>query len=386
MSLTVLIAPSGFKELLSVTEVIDAITEGVRRAMPDITILSAPMVDGGEGTTEALVRATSGRMHHTIVTGPTLAPVQSFWGELGGAGPRTAVIETAAATGLALVPRNKRDPARCTSRGVGELILQALDHGAERILIGCGEGGANDGGAGMARALGVRLLDGDGRDLPEGGGSLGQLTWIDLSGLDPRLSSVRIDAAVSLHTMLLGPCGVTRLFGSQKGASRAQAAQLENEMQAWADKVRVVTGHDVATLPGAGTSGGLAAALVAFAGGHLHPGFEIMRQYLQFDDLLRRADLVITAEGSLDGHSPYGKIPCEVARRAQAQDIPTIALAGTIGKGAHHTFDHGIAAFASIVKRPCSLDEALRHSHKLLRRAAEDAMRMMQVGRRLSLD
>lgn len=385
MSLTVLIAPSGFKESLSVDDVTLAISEGVLNALPDATILAAPMVDGGEGTTEALVHATGGQMFEATVTGPVGDPVASFWGLMGGDGPKTAVIEMAAAAGLSLVPRDRRDPTLTTSRGVGELILRALDHGVERILIGCGDSGINDGGAGMARALGARFLDKRGRELPEGGGALEDLARIDIRGLDSRLASVQIDAAVNWHNMLLGPKGVACVFGPQKGATPRQVRQLERGLQTYAKAILTATGKDVGAAQGAGASGGLGAGLIAFAGATLHPRFEIMLQYLDFDRLLDRADLVITAEGSLDGQSPYGKVPCEVARRAEAKGIPTIALAGTIGKGARETFDHGISAFASIVKRPCSLEEAIAKGEKLLRRAAEDAMRMMQVGRELAL-
>lgn len=385
MTLTILIAPSGFKESLSVNDVTCAIAEGVRRAMPDACILSAPMVDGGEGTTKALVEATGGRLHHATVTGPVGDPVPGFWGELGGAGPRTAVIEMAAAAGLSLVPRDRRDPTLTTSRGVGELILRALDEGAERILIGCGDSGINDGGAGMACALGARLFDKAGRELPEGGGALEGLSQIDLAGLDPRLAHVRIDAAVNWHNMLLGPKGVARVFGPQKGATPDQVQLLDRAMETWAKQIWAATGKNVGSLPGAGASGGLGAGLVAFAGASLHPRFDIMREYLDFERLLDRADLVITAEGSLDGQSPYGKVPCEVGRIAAARGIPTIALAGTIGQGASETFQHGISAFASIVKRPCTLEEAIRLGDKLLRRAAEDTMRMLQVGQRLAV-
>lgn len=381
--LTVLIAPSGFKESLSVDEVAQAIAEGIRRAAPGARILSAPMVDGGEGTTEALVRATGGTLHPVTVTGPVGDPVAAAFGLLGGDGPRTAVIEMAAAAGLRLVPRDRRNPMLTTSRGVGELILAALDAGAERILVGCGDSGINDGGAGMAQALGARLLCEDGAELGSGGGELLWLHRIDLSGLDPRLAQVQIDAAVNWHNALLGPRGVARVFGPQKGATPAQVQDLERALIRWAAAIRAETGVDVAAAPGAGASGGLGAGLMAFAGARLHPRFDIVMQYLDFDRLLDQADLVITAEGALDGQSPYGKVPCEVARRAEEQGVPTIALAGTIGKGAGETLAHGISAFASIVKRPCTLEEAMAKGEKLLRRAAEDAMRMVLVGQRL---
>ncbi len=384
MTMTVLVAPSGFKESLSVTDVTKSISKGILRAMPDARILQAPMVDGGEGTTKALTRATGGTIVPVRVTGPVGDPVDSFFGILGGKGPRTAIIEMAAAAGLSLVPRHQRNPMLTTSFGVGELILHALDAGVEKILIGCGDSGINDGGAGLAQALGARLLDEEGAEIGRGGAELMWLHRIDITGLDPRLRAVQIDAAVNWHNCLLGPKGVARVFGPQKGASPSQVDYLDAALTRWATAIRAEMGLDVGNASGAGASGGLGAGLMAFAGAKLHPRFDIVMQYLEFDRLLEQADLVITAEGSLDGQSPYGKVPCEVARRADEVGIPTIALAGTIGKGVNQTFAHGISAFASILKRPCTLEEAIRDGERLLRRAAEDAMRMMCVGLRMS--
>jgi glycerate kinase len=384
MTLTILVAPSGFKESLSVDDVTRAIGDGIRRAMPEARILNAPMVDGGEGTVQALVRATGGRIVPARVTGPVGDPVDSFFGLMGGPGPRTAVIEMAAAAGLSLVPRDQRNPMLTTSYGVGQLILAALDAGVDRILIGCGDSGINDGGAGLAQALGARLLDFDDAEIGAGGGELLWLHRIDTSGLDPRLKRVQIDAAVNWHNMLLGPKGVARVFGPQKGATPSQVEDLDAAMRRWAAAISASTGHAVGHAPGAGASGGLGAGLIAFAGARLYPRFDIIQEYLAFDRLLGQADLVITAEGSLDWQSPFGKVPCEVGRRAEARGVPTIALAGTIGRGVDQTFDHGISAFASILKRPCTLEEAIRDGEKLLRHATEDALRMMSVGLRLS--
>lgn len=384
MTMTILVAPSGFKESLCVTDVTKSISDGILRAMPDAEILEAPMVDGGEGTTEALVRATGGTIIPTRVTGPVGDPVDSFFGFLGGPGPRTVVIEMAAAAGLSLVPRDQRNPMLTTSFGVGELILHALDAGAEQILVGCGDSGINDGGAGLAQALGARLLDEEGAEIGRGGAELMWLHRLDLSTLDPRLKTVQIDAAVNWHNMLLGPRGVARVFGPQKGATPDQVDYLDAALQRWATAIRAETGFDVGDAQGAGASGGLGAGLIAFAGATLHPRFDIVMNYLDFDRLLGKAELVITAEGSLDGQSPYGKVPCEVARRAAERGIPTVALAGTIGKDVDLTFDHGISAFASILKRPCTLEDAIRDGERLLRRAAEDAMRMLSVGLHIS--
>lgn len=384
MTFTVLVAPSGFKESLSANQVADCIGEGVQRAFPGARILKAPMVDGGEGFTEALIAATGGTLHRLTVTGPIGDAVPSFFGFLGGAPVPTAVIEMAAAAGLRLVPRDRRNPCLTTSRGVGELVKAALDAGAKRILLGCGDSGINDGGVGMAEALGVRFLDAHGKPLAPGGGSLESLDRIDLSARDPRLETVRIDAAVNWHNMLLGPRGVARIFGPQKGATPDQVELLARGMDVYARRIKAATGIEVGDAPGAGASGGLGAAILGLLQGKLHPRYDIVMKYLELDSLIREAHLVITAEGSLDGQTPFGKVPAEVGRRAKAAGLPVIALAGTIGKGVTLNFEHGIDAFASILKRPCSLDEAIGGASKLLIRAAEDAARMILVGMRLT--
>jgi glycerate 2-kinase len=382
--LTVLVAPSGFKESLGADEVTQHIAAGVHRVLPDARVICAPLVDGGEGFTEALVRATGGTMHPVRVTGPVGQPVDAFFGMLGGRSRPTAVIEMAAAAGLRLVPRDQRDPTLTTSRGVGELIRAALDAGAESILLGCGDSGVNDGGAGMAQALGIKLLDVLGEEIGPGGAELVRLARIDFSGMDQRLRSVKLDAAVNWHNVLLGPRGVARVYGPQKGASAQQVDQLEIALTNYAACIRSETRLDLGQAPGCGASGGLGAGFVGLLGGALHPRYDIVMQYLELDALIRQADLVLTAEGSLDGQTPFGKIPAEVAHRAKRRGLPVIALAGTIGKGAAVNFAHGIDAFASIVKRPCSLDDAIAHAGKWLIRAAEDAIRMVAVGYRLA--
>jgi glycerate kinase len=384
VTLTVLIAPSGFKESLSAREVTDRIAAGVLRAMPAATIVRAPMADGGEGFTEALVEATGGTMHDVEVMGPVGQPVPAFYGFLGGREQRTAVIEMAAAAGLRLVPRDRRDPTRTTSWGVGELIRAALDAGAERILLGCGDSGINDGGAGMAQALGARLLDADGQQIGHGGAQLARIARIDLTGVDPRLQRVRIDAAVNWHNVLLGERGVARVFGPQKGATPEQVEVLEAALENYAARIFETTGIEIGHQYGSGASGGLGTGVAALLGGALHPRYDIVMQYFELDRLIASADLVLTAEGSLDGQTPYGKIPVEVARRAKLHGLPVIALAGTIGKGAASNFAHGIDAFASILKQPCSLEEAIGKAGKLLTRAAEDAVRMVRVGMQLA--
>ena len=380
MSLNILIAPSGFKESLSVLEVTEAIAEGVRAVLPDARILKAPLVDGGEGFTEALVQATGGSLHPVTATGPVGQPVEAQIGFLGGAPVRTAVLEMAVAAGLRLVPRDQRNPCLTTSRGVGELILAALEGGAERILLGCGDSGINDGGAGMAQALGVRLLDTDDREIGAGGAELARLRRIDLSGIDPRLAQAPIDAAVNWHNALLGPRGVARVFAPQKGATPEQVILLEAALENYAAVIQRDLAIAVAAQAGSGASGGLGAGLHALLGARLHPRYDIVMRYLNLDKLMAQADLVLTAEGSLDEQTPYGKIPAEVARRAKQHRLPVIALAGTLGKGAALNLQHGIDAYASIMQRPCSLEEAIAKADRLLVKATEEMIRMVQVG------
>lgn len=384
MSLSILIAPSGFKESLSVLDVTEAIAEGVRAALPEAKILKAPLVDGGEGFTEALVQATGGILHHLTVTGPVGQPVAAHFGFLGDAPVKTAVLEMAAAAGLSLVPRHRRNPCLTTSRGVGELILAALDAGAERILLGCGDSGINDGGAGMAQALGVRLLNAQDQEIGAGGAELARLRRIDLSRRDPRLERVQIDAAVNWHNQLLGPRGVARVFAPQKGATPEQVVLLEAALENYAAVIRRDLGIDVADQAGSGASGGLGTGLFALVEGRLHPRYDIVMQYLEFDRLLARADLVLTAEGSLDEQTPWGKIPAEVARRAKQHGLPVIALAGTLGKGAALNLQHGIDAYASIMQRPCSLEEAIAKASQLLTKATEEVIRLVRVGAMLA--
>jgi glycerate 2-kinase len=381
--LNILIAPSGFKESLSATEVADHIAQGVLRAMPNAKVTRAPMVDGGEGFTEALVDATGGTLHRIEVTGPVGQRVPSFFGFLGGRSQRTAVIEMAAAAGLRLVPRDQRNPMLTTSYGVGELIAAALEAGAERILLGCGDSGINDGGAGMVQALGARLLDAQGQEIGRGGAELARLASIDLFPLNPKLRKVQLDAAVNWHNVLLGERGVARVFGPQKGATPEQVELLDAALTRYADCIFTATAVQIGHAPGSGASGGLGAGFAALLGGQLHPRYDIVMQYLELDRLMDEVDLVITAEGSLDGQTPFGKIPAEVARLAKLRGLPVVALAGTIGKGATSNFAHGIDAFASIMKRPCTLQEAIDKAGSLLTRAADDALRMMMVGMRL---
>jgi glycerate 2-kinase len=384
-SLRVVVAPSSFKESLSAEEVARAIATGVSAAHPGAHITELPLPDGGEGFSATLARVTSGTLYPCRVTGPLRTPVEAQIAVLGGKGPRTVALEMAAAAGLRLVPREQRNPLVSSTYGVGELIRAALDHGAERILIGCGDSGTNDGGAGMAQALGAALLRADGSPIDWGGQGLLELDRIDLRNLDPRLRGVQLDVACNWHNLLCGPQGVARVFGPQKGASPATVLLLEHALERYAAIIARDLGSDVRTMPGGGASGGLGTGLHALLGARLYPRYEVVMRYLDLDSHLRAADLVITAEGGIDAQTSRGKVPAEVARRARLVGVPTIALAGTVGADAQINYDHGIDAFVSVLQAPCSLDEAFQHAFDWTATCAENATRMVLLGRALAL-
>jgi glycerate kinase len=381
MSLRILVAPSGFKESIGPREAARAIAAGVRKALPDAEIDTLPMIDGGEAFAATLVELTNGTLHAVRASGPNGGPVDAHVGFLGGSESRTAVIDVASAAGFRLVPRAKRNMLTATSFGVGELIAKSLELGAERILIGCGDSGVNDGGAGIAMALGVGLFDVDGTPLERGARSLERLHRIDASGLDARMRHVQIDAAVNWHNSLLGPSGVSHVYGPQKGASPKQIAVLERGLERYAAAVQDVSGIDVTTMPGAGASGGIGATLAGLLGATLHPRFDVIATYLEFDRSLRSADLVITAEGRIDAQSARGKIPAEIGNRARALGIPVIVLAGAIGEGAERIHEQGVTAFACIAPGPTTLAEAISNNEEHLAAAAEQIVRLVAASR-----
>ncbi len=384
----ILIAPSGFKESLDANAVAAAISAGVRRVLPGAIIRTMPIADGGEGTAATLATSTGGHLVDCDVTGPTGEPVAAHFAMLGGPSQGTAVVEMAAAAGLRLVPRDQRDPGLTTTYGVGQLIAAALDQGAEHILVGCGDSGTSDGGAGALQALGARVLDAEGREVPRGGANLAHAAHLDLSSLHPRLREVDITLALNPHNVLTGERGVARVFGPQKGATPEQVEQLSAALENWAavlerDCLPQARNVDFATGAGTGASGGLGAGLAAI-GARLTPRFEALLDSglagIDFDAALADSELVITAEGAIDYQSPRGKVPAEVARRAADHGIPVVAVCGTLGKGARDVYDIGIGAMNSLVSGPMSLQEAVDHGEELLVDAVENLMRTLTLG------
>lgn len=373
----IVIAPDSFKESLSALEVANAIEKGFRRVFPDAQYVKIPLADGGEGTVQALVDATGGTIIEKQVTGPLGEPVSASFGLLGDG--KTAVIEMAAASGLHLVPREKRNPLITTTRGTGELIRAALDCGVEHMIIGIGGSATNDGGAGMAQALGVKLLDANGEELGFGGGCLSQLAQIDVSALDERLNYVKVDVACDVTNPLTGSEGASFVFGPQKGATPDMVRQLDQNLQHYADVIAKTLEKQV-NVPGAGAAGGLGAGLLAFLHAELKRGIDIVLEAVQFDEKVVGASFVITGEGRIDGQTVYGKTPVGVAKAAKKHGIPVIALAGSLSDDSDLVLRHGVDALYSIVPGIVSLAEAMEQAAYYVERTARHIAASLRLG------
>jgi glycerate kinase len=376
----VVLAPDKFKGSLPAPAAARAMARGVELAAPGAEVDLVPMADGGEGTVEALVAATGGAFREAVVSGPLGDPVTARYGMLGDS--RTAVIEMAAASGLVLIPADRRDPWRATTRGTGELLLAALAAGARRVIIGIGGSATNDGGAGLGQALGYRLLDASGHDLEPGGGGLSRLDCIDPAGRDARLDGASVSVACDVVNPLCGPTGASVVYGPQKGASPAMIAALDHNLEQFARIVARDLGPEIRDLPGAGAAGGLGGGLVAFAAGRLEPGVALVIDAVDLARRLEGASLCLTGEGAIDASSAFGKTAVGVARLARSLGCPTIALAGTIGPGAEAVLADGIDAYFSICPGPIALDQAMALTPKLLEESTAQAVRAFLAGSR----
>ena len=353
----IVIAPDSYKESLTAFEVATEIEAGFRAVFPDAEYIKLPMADGGEGTVAAMVAATGGTLVEVDVTGPLGEPVKSCYGLTGDG--KTAIIEMAAASGLALVAPGLRNPLKTTSYGTGELIRAALDAGVCYLIIGIGGSATNDGGAGMLQALGVKLLDNFGLEIVFGGGSLANLERIDISGLDPRLKTCRIEAACDVNNPLTGPQGASVVFGPQKGATPEMVTVLDANLARYAGLINRDLDLQVDSVPGAGAAGGMGAALLAFLGARLRPGIEIVMEAVGLEAHLRDADLVITGEGRIDSQTIYGKTPIGVARVAKRYNKPVIGIAGSVSADASVVHLHGIDAVFSTLNQIGTLEDAI---------------------------
>lgn len=326
----IVIAPQEYKGTLTASQAAAAMADGARRALPTAELTIIPLADGGPGTVEAIVGARGGSIRTAMVRGPVGLPVKAAWGLLDN---NEAVIEMAAAAGLVIVPEAERDPRTASSYGVGELVRAALDAGATEIIVGLGGSATNDGGAGMAQALGARLLDADGHDLPPGGAALAGLNRIDISGLDPRLAAVNVLGATDVRNPLCGPEGASLVYGPQKGATPTIARELDAALRHYAEVIERDLGVSVAEVPGAGAAGGLGAGLIAFLHASIRPGIDVIAEAVRLPERIRGAGLVLTGEGRLDAQTAFGKTVAGVARIAAAEGVPVIAVPGSLGEG-----------------------------------------------------
>lgn len=374
----IVIAPDSFKESMTAAEVCIAVEAGFKKTFPYAQYVHVPVGDGGEGTVTSVVDATGGEMVEVEATGPLGEKVDAYYGVTGDG--KTAVIEMAAASGLHLVPREKRNPCVTTTRGTGELILDALNRGVERIVLGLGGSATNDGGAGMASALGVKFLNVNGEELPVGGEALRELLTIDVSGLDARLLSVKIDVACDVTNPLTGPLGASAVFGPQKGATPEMVGMLDESLKRYAEVVERNLGVAVDELPGAGAAGGLGAGVVAFLDGKLQSGIDLVLDVIHFEDRVQDADLVIVGEGRIDSQTIHGKAPVGVAKRAKTvvDGVPVVAIAGSIGPDYEAVYDHGIDAVFSVMNGVVTLEEALLHGARNVKKTSENIARVIK--------
>jgi glycerate kinase len=362
--MNILIAPDSFKDCLTANEVGEFILKGLKKSELSFSSKILPMADGGEGTVYSLVDATGGNIQKCKVLDPLLRETEAFYGILGDG--KTAVIEMAAASGIELLSKDERDPWITTTYGTGQLIKQALDLNCRRIIIGIGGSATNDGGTGMAKALGIKFLNSEGKILETGGGALSELASIDISGLDKRLKNTEIIVACDVSNPLIGNEGASHVYGPQKGADREMVLKLDRNLALLADIIERDLGKSIAHVPGAGAAGGLGGGLMAFIDGKLQSGFAIVSREVELDKHIQWANVIITGEGKIDFQTKFGKTPQGVANAGRKHQKRIIAIAGTLGENYEELYASGFDAIFSIVDKPMQLSEALEHAPMLL--------------------
>lgn len=367
------VAPDSFKESMTAKEVCDAMEKGIKKADSAAEVIKVPMADGGEGTVDSLVDATNGQRVIVEVTGPLGNKISAYYGILGNG--TTAVIEMAKASGLEIVEKKKRNPMITTTFGTGELIRDALDHNVKEIIIGLGGSSTNDGGSGMAQALGAKLLDQNNNQISFGGGNLDKLDKIDISDLDSRLQDVKIILASDVTNPLIGKDGASRVFGPQKGATPEMVEKLENNLQHYAIKRDL--NKDVASVSGAGAAGGLGAGLMAFTTCKMRQGVDIAIEVTKLEEKVKSADYVFTGEGGTDFQTKFGKTPYGVAKLGKKYHKPVISLAGYLGEGIDSLYSEGFTAIFGIIPGACDLSTALKNGPSNVARTTENIVRLL---------
>ena len=369
------VAPDSFKESMTAKEVCDAMVKGIKKADSAAEVIKVPMADGGEGTVDSLVDATNGQRVIVEVTGPLGNKISAYYGILGNG--TTAVIEMAKASGLEIVEKKKRNPMITTTFGTGELIRHALDHNVKEIIIGLGGSSTNDGGSGMAQALGAKLLDQNNNQISFGGGNLDKLDKIDISNLDSRLQDVKIILASDVTNPLIGKDGASRVFGPQKGATPEMVEKLENNLQHYAKIIKRDLNKDIAMAAGSGAAGGLGAGLMAFTTCEMRQGVDIAIEVTKLEDKIRTADYVFTGEGGTDSQTKFGKTPYGVAKLGKKYHKPVISLAGYLGEGIDSLYSEGFTAIFGIIPGACDLSTALKNGPSNVARATENIVRLL---------
>jgi len=373
----ILIAPDSFKDCMAASEVAGAISRGIMSVMPRSEIRLVPMADGGEGTVDSIIDATGGKHISVPVHDPLMRPVTSCYGVTGDGS--TAVIEMAAASGLELLKEEERNPWVTSTFGTGELILHALGRGCRKILLGIGGSATNDGGTGMARALGVNFLDAAGKVTGEGGGMLSAIRHISMEGLDPRIAGTEIKVACDVSNPLTGPQGASHIYGPQKGADEKMVALLDDNLSHLSGLISTQLGKDIDLVPGAGAAGGLGGGLMAFLGASLVRGFDMVAETVLLDKSISCADLVITGEGKMDAQTRYGKTPYGVARMAQRYGKPVIAVAGTLEADSGELYKEGFSLIMPIQEKPTDLVSAIKDAARLLENTGARIARLLDI-------
>jgi glycerate kinase len=375
------IAPDSFKGTLSSLGVATRIEKGLKKAIPGVSVVKIPVADGGEGTVQAIVESTGGRFAKRTVKDPLGRKVKAEFG-ISGDG-KTAIMEMAEASGLALLKLKQRNPMKTSTVGTGQLIKAALDLGVKKILIGIGGSATNDCGMGMARVLGVKFLDAKGRQIKDCGGALKDLDRIDMSGVDKRLAKVHVEVACDVDNPLTGKRGASQVYGPQKGATPAMVKQLDASLKNVAKIIKRDVGISILKVPGSGAAGGLGGGLMAFCGGVLRPGVDIVMDSVQLKKRLKGCDLVITGEGRMDGQTVFGKTPAGVAKVAKQLKLPVIAICGCLGDGVHAVIDVGIDAYTSTLEFSIDDEDIQKYGPDNLENVAEQVGRIIAVGRGL---
>ncbi|MBU5255767.1 glycerate kinase [Tissierella praeacuta] len=373
----ILLAPDSFKESMTAKEVCHAMERGIKKANNSISCIHVPMADGGEGTMQSLVDATNGQIYTVEVIGPLGNEVEASYGILGDG--ETGVIEMASASGIHLVPSEKRNPLITTTYGTGQLIKSCLNHGVKKLLIGIGGSATNDGGIGVVQALGGKFLDKEGKELGFGGGELDKLVTIDLSNFDNRLKDVIVEVACDVNNPLCGEQGASYVFGLQKGATPEIMKVLDNNLRHYGILIKEQLGIDVLYESGAGAAGGLGAGLMAFLNGRLNKGIDMVIKYSKLEEKLPYADMVWTGEGSIDFQTQFGKTPIGVAKLAKEYNKPVVALAGRVGTNIETLYTMGIDSIFSITRDITTLEEALEKGQENMEKTAENIIRLMNL-------